>query len=166
MQFCRNGTNFTIIWFNDGLNPCFLDTVTSSLLCLVSVFCVFIQCCVFGRDSNSDEKKKIKTNCGNALQIILTITLMIEAASHVITQDMARENSQPTGSELLTFICLFCAWCVTLVLLKLKRRHILNSKSSRCHGLILPVLWTLAFIRENLAFISWRSYIWWWSLSR
>ena len=165
MQFCKNGSNFTNIWYSDGFNPCFLDTVTSGILFLISLLLTFIQSCVLSRHSNANGKKKAKTNCGYVLQIIMTIILMIEAVAHFITLDMARENSDPTGSELLTFLFLFCAWGVTLLLLRLRRRNVSSGKS--CYQtFLLPVFWTLAFIRENLAFISWRSDEWWWSLSR
>ena len=164
MKFCSNGTEFTKIWYDDGINPCFQNTVTSGLLFCLILTCGCIQCRVFSRYSTP--VKKIKANCGTVFQIFLTLMLMIEAASHIITQDMTKGNSELTGSELFTSVCLFFAWGGSLRLLSLERKHMLHSKPSKCHGLVLQAFWTLAFLRENVPFISWRSHSWWWYLSR
>ena len=166
MKFCSNGTDFTKIWYDDGINQCFLNTVTSGLLFLFILVCGCLQCRVFSRYSTHIQKKYIKTNCGTVFQTFLTVMLMIEAGSHIVTQDLTKGNSNLTGIELLTFLCLFLAWGGTLRLLSLERKHMLPSIPTKGHGLVLLAFWTLAFLRENLAFISWWSHSWWWYFSR
>ena len=166
MKFCPNGTDFTKIWYDDGINQCFLNTITSGLLFVFMLICGCIQCTVFRRYATNIQKKYIKSTLGTVLQTFLTVMLMIEALSHVVTQDMMKGNSNVSGIEILTFLCLFFAWGGTLRLLSLERKRMLPSIPTRGHGLVLLIFWTLAFLRENLAFISWWSHSWWWYLSR
>ena len=166
MKFCTNGTDFAEIWVEDGINQCSLNTITSGLLFLFILICGCIQCTVFGRYATNIQKKYIKTNFGTVLQTFLTVMLMIEALAHVVTQDLTKGNAEFSGIELLTFLCLFFAWGGTLRLLSLERKKMLPSIPTRGHGLVLLVFWALAFLRENLAFISWWSHSWWWYLSR
>ena len=167
MKYCSNGTDFTQIWYDDGINHCFLNTVTSGLLFLFILVWVSIQGRVFRKYSTHVKKKYVKTNCWTVLQIFLTLMLMIESASHIVTQDLTKGNSEVRGVDILTFLCLFLAWSGTLRLLSLERKHLLRcSRPRRGHGRVLLAFYALAFLRENLAFISWWSQSWWWDHSR
>ncbi|CAI9547650.1 unnamed protein product [Staurois parvus] len=59
--------------------------------------------------------------------------------------------------------CLYAgAWAFSIWLLHLERTRALERERSRGHGVVLLLLWALAFAAENLAFISWQSPHWWW----
>ena len=167
MEYCANGSDFTKIWYGDGINQCFLNTITSGLLLLFMLICGCVQCTVFRKYATKTPKKYTKSNLFTALQTFLTVILMIESVAHIITEDLTKENAASiTGVELLTFLCLFFAWGGSLRLLVRRRKQMLRGISSRGLRLVLLIFWTLAFLCENLAFISWWSHSWWWYLER
>ena len=167
MEYCANNSDFTKIWYGNGINQCFLNTVTSGLLLLFMLICGCIQCTVFRKYATNIQKKYIKSSLFTALQTFLTVLLMLESLAHIVTKDLTKGNAKSiAGVDLLTFLCLFFAWGGSLRLLALERKRMLPSIPTRGHGLVLLIFWTLAFLRENLAFISWWSHSWWWYLDR
>lgn len=164
MQFCSNSTEFTEVWIDEGINECFLDTITSSILFMFIFVFGCIQCSMYRKYATDIDKKYVNTNFGSVLQVMLTLVLILESLSHVITKDLLKENGGVAGVDILTFICLLLAWSGTLRLLSLERKRMLPTIPTRGHGLLLLVFWALAFLRENLAFVSWWSHSWWWYL--
>ncbi|XP_053373484.1 ATP-binding cassette sub-family B member 6-like [Mercenaria mercenaria] len=164
MEYCKNGTEFTDIWIDEGINQCFLDTITSSILFVFLFIFGCVQCSMYRKYATKIDKKYVNSNFGSVLQIFLTVLLMLESLSHIITKDLMKENGGIVGVDILTFLCLFLAWSSTLKILSLERKQMLPTIPTRGHGLLLLVFWTLAFIRENMAFISWWSHSWFWYL--
>lgn len=111
-----------------------------------------------------DKKRFHEGSCGFSLQIILTAILAMEAVVHVVMQDVTIEPKYVAGYQLLTALAMSIVWMSTIHLLKLERNSALPSIPTRGHGLVLLGIWSLAFIKENLAFVSWWSSSWWWSL--
>lgn len=166
MLYCDNGTEFTEVWVDNGINSCFLDTVTSSLLFLFVFVFGCVQCSMYRKYASKIEQKYVTTNLGSVLQIFLTVILVMESLSHIVTTDLMKIRGGVVGSDLLTFLCRFIAWSSTLKILSLERKALLPMLPPRRHGLVLLVFWTLAFLWENFAFISWWSHSWWWYLKR
>ena len=166
MQYCRNGSTFTRVWVDEGFNMCFLNTITSGILFLVLFIFGCVQCSMYRSYATNLEKKYVRTNFGSVLQIFLTVILVLESGARIMTLDLLKENGGVAGSDLLTFLCLFTSWLGTLKLISLERKSMLPTIPTRGHGLLLIVFWTLAFVRENLAFLSWWSHSWWWYLER
>lgn len=165
MQFCSNGTEFTHVWIDKGINRCFFDTVTSALLCLFILIFGIIQCSVYGKYAKNAEKY-LTSNLGSVVQILLTLILFLESLTHIIVKDMLKESGGVTGVDVLTFLCLAVSWACTLKILSLERRNILPTIKTKGHGLVLLIFWAMAFLRENLAFISWWNHSWWWYSER
>ncbi|OWF39062.1 ATP-binding cassette sub-family B member 6, mitochondrial-like [Mizuhopecten yessoensis] len=165
MQFCHNTTDFTIVWSDKGINSCFLDTIASSVIFVFLLIFGCIQCSIFRKYSIPVDKKIFtEGSCGFSLQIILTLILALEAVVHVILQDIMIQPEYVVGYQLLTALAMSVVWMSTIRLLLLERNSALPSIPTRGHGLVLLVIWGLAFIKENLAFVSWWSPLWWWSL--
>ena len=162
MLYCSNGTDFTEVWEDEGINPCFINTITSAVLFTFMFVCGCIQCSMYRKYSSSVDEKFVNTNFGTVLQMLLTCVLILESAGHVISKDLLKENGGVAGVDLLVFLCLFISWFSSLRLLSLERKQLLPTIPTRGHGLVLLVFWALAFLRENLAFISWWSHNWWW----
>ena len=166
LKYCPNGSNPSEVWVNRGLNECLLDTVTTSVLFVFLLVFGCLQCSMYRKYSTQIEDKYVNTNFGSVLQIFLTIVMVIESVAHIVTIDLMKIKGGVSGVDILVFLCLFVTWLSTLRILSLERKKLLPAVPSRRHGLVLLVLWTLAFLRENLAFISWWNQDWWWSLNR
>jgi Mitochondrial ABC-transporter N-terminal five TM region len=52
------------------------------------------------------------------------------------------------------------------ILLYLESNYMLPSIPTRGHGMVLLAFVTAAFVVENLAFISWFSPLWWWTVRK
>jgi len=121
---------------------------------------------MYRKYSSKIEKKYVNSNLGSVLQVLLTVLLILESLSHIVTTDLMKIKGGVVGVDVLTFICVLLAWMGSLKVLSLERKELLPMLPPRRHGLLLLVFWTLAFLRENLAFVSWWSHSYWWYLKR
>ncbi|WAQ94586.1 ABCB6-like protein [Mya arenaria] len=165
LSYCHNWTNNSELWVDNGFNQCLLNTVTSSIVFGFLLLFGCLQCSMYRKYGTNMDKKYVNTNFGSVLQIFLTVMLVLESLGHIVTTDMMKIKGGVRGVDILVFLCLFISWTATLRILGLERKQLLPALPSRRHGLVLLVFWTLAFLRENLAFISWWSHDWWWYLN-
>lgn len=164
MQFCDNGTAWIHVWINNGINRCFYDSFTSGLLCVFIFLCGILQCFIYGRYSITVDKKRIPTSRAIYAQVVITLSLATEAITHMILQNVELYDKVLCGYHVSTACSFILAYLITLRLLFLERNYALPSIPTRGHGLLLILFWTLALIREILAFVSWWSSEWWWHL--
>ncbi|KAH3715868.1 ATP-binding cassette sub-family B member 6-like [Dreissena polymorpha] len=164
LPYCSNGTDLTEVWIDSGLNQCLIDTIIVSVLFLIIVIFGCLQCSMYRKYATSLEEKYINTNLGSVLQIFLTVIRIMESLSHIVMTDMMKIRGGVVGYDILIFLCLLVAWSASLRILALERKKLLPTVSSSRHGLVLLVFWTLSFLWENLAFVSWWSHQYWWYL--
>jgi hypothetical protein len=163
MKYCKD-LNITETWVDDGLNPCFIDTVTSGVLLLHVFVCGCIQCSLYRKYATKLPEKNLPGSCGFTIQVMLTLVLMLEVVIHAILYDTSIRDQTVAGYQLFTALALLYCWTASIRLLFYERRRMLPSIPTRGHGLILLVFWSLVFVKENLAFLSWWSPNYWWSL--
>ena len=166
MRYCDNSTTWTNLWYGDGISQCFLDTISAGILLSLIVICGCVQCMVYSRYSTSIDKKLIRASCGYIMQIVICAVLVCEALVHMILQDTVVGQPALYGYQVFSAVARMVAWMFSLRLIVLERKYALPSIPTRGHGLVLLVFWCLAFVQENLAFISWWSRSWWWYLDR
>ncbi|XP_041366375.1 ATP-binding cassette sub-family B member 6, mitochondrial-like [Gigantopelta aegis] len=164
MQYCDNITTWANLWHADGINRCFLETLSTGILLSFIAICGIVQCVVYGRYSMSIDKKLVRTSFGYVVQIAVSTILMFEPLVRMILEDTMVGQSSLYGYQVLNAVAMMVAWIFSLRLIVLERKSALPSVPTRGHGLVLLVFWSLAFVRENLAFISWWSHSWWWYL--
>jgi len=102
------------------------------------------------------------SSCLYVLQVILTVAMAAQSIINIVLHALVMADKQVAISDILCAVLGLKMWLVSLHLIKLERRQILPSIPVRGHGLVLLVFWTLAFVYENLAFVSWFSPQWWW----
>jgi len=56
------------------------------------------------------------------------------------------------------------SWIMVGLLVRLESNYMLPSIPTRGHGIVLLAFATVAFVVENIAFISWFSPQWWWTV--
>ena len=69
MLYCGNQLNFTDIWIDEGINQCFLDTVTSGILFLFMFICGCLQCSMFRKYSTQVDTNSKKGTVGFTFQV-------------------------------------------------------------------------------------------------
>ncbi|XP_071102435.1 ATP-binding cassette sub-family B member 6-like [Haliotis cracherodii] len=161
MLLCENNTLWTSIWVDEGINQCFFDSMSAGVLFVIIVICGFTQCFFYGRYATLIQPRRIPWSGWYIVQIIITVLMASETLLHMIVQDTSL-GQQLYGYEILTAMLLLVAWIISLRLMSLERNYALPSIPTRGHGLVLLLFWCLAFVRENLAFVSWWSHKWWW----
>ncbi|XP_071158913.1 ATP-binding cassette sub-family B member 6-like [Mytilus edulis] len=164
MKYCGDQLNITDIWIDDGINQCFLDTVTSSLLFAFLLIFGCVQCSMFRKYSTPIDTNTRKGTLGFIFQVLFTLVLATEPVIHAVLQDTAIYPQKVYGYQILTMIALFLAWSGSIRLLFLERNKALPTIPTRGHGLVLLMLWTLALIKEHLPLISWWSNRYWWNI--
>lgn len=164
MKYCKD-LNFTEIWVDEGLNPCFIDTVTAGVIFLHVLICGCIQCSLYRKYATKIPDKNLPGSCGFTLQVMVTFVLMLEAVMHVVLSDTSIGDQVVGGYQVLSMLAMLYAWTASVRLMFYERRRMLPSIPTRGHGLILLVFWTLVFVKENLPFISWWSSSYWWKLN-
>ncbi|XP_076463743.1 ATP-binding cassette sub-family B member 6-like [Babylonia areolata] len=164
MLFCKNSTSWVDVWVADGINRCFFDSLSSGVLCAVILFCGILQCAMYGRYAQRVDRKLIHKSCSVYLQVFLSMLMVIGSVVYMILQNVVLYDKVLYGYQILTACTQVLAYLVTLRLIFLERGSALPSIPTRGHGLLLLVFWALALVRENLAFVSWWSQEWWWTL--
>ncbi|XP_052096189.1 ATP-binding cassette sub-family B member 6-like [Mytilus californianus] len=164
MKYCGDQLNITDIWIDEGINQCFLDTVTSGLLFVFMLIFGCLQCSMFRKYSTPIDTNTKKGTLGFTFQVLFSLILATEPVIHAVLQDTAIFPQKVYGYQILTMIALFLAWCGSIRLLFLERNKALPTIPTRGHGLVLLMLWTLALIKEHLPLISWWSNRYWWNI--
>ena len=163
MQYC-GALNITQIWVDRGLNPCFINTVTAGILFLFMFTCSCIQCSFYRKYASNLDAKHKPGSMGFSIQILLTFVLAMESIINAILYDTSINEQIVYGYEVFTCLALLYSWCASMRLMFLERGKVLPSIPTRGHGLVLLVFWSLAFVKENLPFVSWWSPDYWWHL--
>lgn len=83
--------------------------------------------------------------------VLPVIDLIIKASAY---------HNRLQGYILFNDCATFVTWLVMLFALQIESKIFYAARISR-HSLILFLFWTLAFVNENLAFISWNNDHWW-----
>ncbi|XP_034310382.2 ATP-binding cassette sub-family B member 6 [Magallana gigas] len=163
MKYCKD-LNFTEIWVEKGLNPCFIDTVTAGVIFLQILICGCVQCSLYKKYATKLPEKNLPGSCGFSIQVILAFVLMLEAVIHVILSDTSIRDQTVAGYQVFAALAMLYCWIASVRLMFYERRQMLPSIPTRGHGLVLLLFWSLVFVKENLPFISWWSSSYWWKL--
>lgn len=164
MQFCYNDTSWTDVWVKKGLNRCFFESLSSGVLLVFIFLCGIMQCIMYSRYATKVDKKLIHQSWSIYLQVTFSLLMVIEAVVHMILQNVELYDKVLYGYQVMACCAYVMAYMTSLWLIFLERNNVLPSIPSRGHGILLLLFWSLALIRENLAFVSWWSPEWWWRL--
>ncbi|CAF1451753.1 unnamed protein product, partial [Didymodactylos carnosus] len=101
-----------------------------------------------------------------SIQIVLTVMLACEPTLYYASETTAlgRQVKLP-GYIIFRCVLRTIAWLYSLVILRVERTKTLPTIQSRGHGLIILTYWCLSFLIEALAFVSYRSPLWYFTLT-
>lgn len=161
-SFCEANTSISHTWVDEGIAPCFYFTLVPSVLLTIAFFLGTIHCICFQKYGTAMEPKFIPRSRLYGLQQAISILLLVQFLSGLVWQAV-------TGAELPGYVVLYgcfsaLGWVWAIALLKVERRRVLVMDRTRGHSAALLLFWAVAFSAENLAFVSWYSPHWWWSL--
>uniref|UniRef100_A0AAV2LAU3 ABC transmembrane type-1 domain-containing protein n=1 Tax=Knipowitschia caucasica TaxID=637954 RepID=A0AAV2LAU3_KNICA len=108
------------------------------------------------------EPKFRPRSCLYILQLSLSATVLIQFVGLVVWR--AASGVELPGYVVLYGIFNVIVWGWAIALLRIERRRALLMDRTRGHSAVLLLIWALAFAAENLAFVSWYSPHWWWSI--
>ena len=159
-SFCGNHSSLVEPWLHHGISQCFLETVgTSVLLGIIMVF-GGLQLLMYWKYSTKVEREFRPQSFLYVLQIFLTVILPVQYIVRVVFQGTILSN-QLSLYQIFSAVGSSLAWLLSIGVICSERVYMLPSIPTRGHGLIILAFWTLAFIKEGLAFISWFSPDWW-----
>ncbi|XP_072179638.1 ATP-binding cassette sub-family B member 6-like [Diadema setosum] len=158
--FCPGNTSMLPIWVDKGLSRCFMETLISSIMFFIVVVLGGIQVLVFWKRAVSVEARFRMNPKWFHFQIVLTTAMIIQYVVRIILYAVLHV---PLSGDIELGTCFYiAAYIVSIFVIFLERTKVLSSNRVRGHGFILLMFWTLAFLNENLAFISWESPHYWW----
>nr|XP_054767033.1 ATP-binding cassette sub-family B member 6-like [Lytechinus pictus] len=159
MGFCPENSSLVPIWVNHGLSRCFMETLISSVMFFIVVVLGGIQILVFWKRALR-RTRRFRTNpFWFRLQIFLSIAMITQYILRIV---MYAVFDEPLSSDIELATCFYIAsYIVSFFVIAIERTKFLGNQVHG-HGFILLLFWSLAFLSENLAFISWGSphYLW------
>ena len=161
-SFCGNGTHLWEAWRDHGLTHCFLDTVSSSILFGFILIFGGIQILIYRKYSTLLDARWRPQSCLYHLQIALSTLMSVESVLRFTLEATVIGDKTVFVYNILTMMMIALAWPISISVICLERKRLLPSIPTKGHGLVLLAFWSLAFIFENLAFVSWFSDNWWW----
>lgn len=161
-SYCEAGVSMQQVWVEGGLTLCFYFTLVPSVLLTFSFLFGTFLCICYGRYGTDMEPKFIPRSRLYRLQVGLSVLLVLLALGWMVFR-IARSGELP-GYVVLYGCLSMLGWLWAVALLRLERKRVLVRDRTRGHSTVLLLYWAVAFAAENLAFVSWVSPQWWWTL--
>lgn len=161
-SYCEAGVSVQQVWVEGGLTLCFYFTLVPSVLLTLSFLFGTFLCICYGRYGTAMEPKFIPRSRLYRLQVGLSVLLVLQALGWTVFR-IARSGELP-GYVVVCGCLSMLGWIWAVALLRLERRRVLVRDRTRGHSAVLLLYWAVAFAAENLAFVSWMSPQWWWTL--
>lgn len=163
MQFCPASQDLFHPW-NNGLNRCFLWTISTIISLLLSVFAIIIYsiflCCY------SSRAEQLNKSIGFKVQKSLSFVNILIICVHVLIFAVcgSRDSNSVSGFTILYAIGMPLSWIGAFCLLLLENSRDCPKLYLKRHGFPLILFWTVNFILINLPLLSIRNDSFWWKL--
>lgn len=161
-SYCESNTSISKTWIDQGLAPCFYFTLVPTVLLSFTFLLGTLHCIFYQKYGTQMEPKFRPRSCLYVLQLALSAVVLVQFVGLVIWR--AASGGELPGYVLLYGIFSAAVWAWAMALLRVERRRALLMDRTRGHSAVLLLVWALAFAAENLAFVSWYSPHWWWSI--
>uniref|UniRef100_A0A4W3HL01 ATP-binding cassette sub-family B member 6 n=1 Tax=Callorhinchus milii TaxID=7868 RepID=A0A4W3HL01_CALMI len=160
--YCEGNTSLSEVWTQQGLSPCFYFTLVPTVLLSVSFVFGTLQCACYNAYGTTMEPKYVPHSRLYLMQLLFSLLLILQFGTYILWQTF---GLGVLHGYMIVYFCLsVIGWTCAIALLHLERTKVLLQDRTHGHSAILLFFWALAFAAENLAFISWGSPLWWWSM--
>ncbi|TRZ00184.1 hypothetical protein DNTS_032258 [Danionella cerebrum] len=161
-SYCEAGVSMQQVWVDGGLTLCFFFTLVPSVLLTLLFLFGTLLCVWYSRYGTEMEPKFIPRSRLFRVQMGLSVLLVLQALGWMLFRVI---RSQDLPGYVVLYGCLsMMGWIWAEFLLRLDRTRALVRDRTRGHSSVLLMYWAGSFAAENLAFVSWMSPQWWWSL--
>lgn len=162
MRYCPENITLSDIWIKHGVSICFLETVTSALTAGFILIFGLVQLGFYRRYATRSSRPPETTLF--RVQIAVHVLLVVVAVLNMLLRHLLFGRSV-LGFEVLYVSASCITWPTVLAVFLVERHFQLPTPPSHGHGVVPLITWTLAFISENLAFLSMDNEDWWFALS-
>ncbi|XP_077368465.1 ATP-binding cassette sub-family B member 6 [Festucalex cinctus] len=161
-SYCEAGFPISHTWVDEGIAPCFYFTLAPAVLLTISFFLGTIHFIFYKKYGTAMEPKFIPRSRLYTLQLVISSLVLVQFLGGMVWR--ATQGDELPGYVLLYGCFSALAWVWGIALLTVERRRALVMDRTRGHSAALLLFWAMAFVAENLAFVSWFSPHWWWGL--
>lgn len=161
IDYCDKYSNLTTIWLQKGLSPCLFYTVFPSLFFLFSVCFGLIQLIIYARHSVRLEAYQISNSSWFPVQLFTIFALVCESFVRISLVTTLVNHGTIYGYQWVASMFSASGWSMLGAVVFIECRRTLPSIPARGHGLVPILAITLAFLMENVCFVSYSSPIWW-----
>lgn len=166
MLYCPPNVTLSQIWINHGISHCFMDTVSTSIMCGFLIIFGTLQLLMYRKYATPiTDLNQISKSHLYKLQIFLLCFLPLLALIRFTLMAFVYKNGAIYGFMILSTLLTIFMYPYSICLIIKERYYLLPSVPTRGHGLVLLLFWTMTFITENLSFINMRHEDWWFNLS-
>ena len=185
MQFCGNNETLAEPWVNHGLNVCFSATLRSALNLSLAIFFGIAHLVYHYRYGTLRTRGKANSirsqfkrlngyfpgsrpwNKLFRLQIICHVLIgVFPFLKWMLTKMIRPDGDGIDGFEILDMISSALFWPMCLILIFVERRYLFHDRRIAHHGKLLLTMWTIAFLAENLQFLTFNNQVFTSDLSR
>lgn len=160
-SYCPPNATIWDVWLDHGINQCFMDTLSSTIIAGFILIAGTIQLCIYrkyGTEVSPHHLTKSKLYC---LQIFVTIFLPVLEAVRFTLAATVFDDKKIYGYMIASLVLTIFCYLYSVWIIQVERHYLLPSVPTRGHGIVLLVFWTLIFISENLTFLNLDQKDWW-----
>ncbi|XP_068612526.1 ATP-binding cassette sub-family B member 6 [Brachionichthys hirsutus] len=161
-SYCEDNSSIGRTWVDDGISPCFYFTLVPAILLTAAFFLGTIHCFFYQKYGTEMEPKFVPRSNLYRFQQAASVLLLVQFLGGMAWR--CASGGRLPGYVLLYGCFSALSWCWAVALLRVERRRVMVTERTRGHSVALLLFWAVAFSAENLAFVSWYSPHWWWSL--
>ncbi|XP_030748456.1 ATP-binding cassette sub-family B member 6, mitochondrial-like [Sitophilus oryzae] len=162
--YCPPNTSIWDIWIDHGINQCFINTLTSSVIAGFILIAGVIQLYIYRKYGTEVSPNHLTKSKLYYLQIFLSVFIPILDIISFILSVTVYDDHSVYGYMILTLVFTIFAYIFSIWIIAVERHYLLPSVPTRGHGIILLLFWALLFISENLAFLNLDRNDWWFHL--
>ncbi|XP_066149342.1 ATP-binding cassette sub-family B member 6 isoform X2 [Euwallacea fornicatus] len=163
-SYCPPNASIWQIHVDNGINPCFMDSLTSTIIAGFILLAGTIQLYIYRKYGNEVSPNHLTKSKLYILQMLLTIFIPVLDGIRFILSVTIFENSAIYGYMVTTLVLTVFSFMYSLWVIRVERHYLLPSVPTRGHGVVLLLFWTLVFVCENLIFLNLNKKNWWFQL--
>ncbi|CAG9770126.1 unnamed protein product [Ceutorhynchus assimilis] len=164
LSYCPPNASIWQMWLDDGVNQCFMNTLTSSVIAGFILIAGTIQLCIYRRYGTELSPIHLTKSRLYGLQIFLTVFLPVLEAIRFILAVTVFEDTSVYGYMITSLTLTVFYYIYSLWIIRVERHYLLPSVPTRGHGIVLLIFWMLIFVSQNLAFLNLNQKDWWFKL--
>ncbi|CAH8549655.1 unnamed protein product [Schistosoma margrebowiei] len=165
ISYCHPNESLSHPWTNNGLNRCFVSTLSSSVLCILFLVPGLAQAYIYRKHGQPITNSLRSRSKFLYFHILLSLTIPFLYLSQTMVFAFMNDLEHVYGYMTYSVIVMFIVWPLSAYILRTECSYVLLNFEGRSHGLLLLCFWTFSFLLAFLPLVSISNSDWWWNLS-